>query len=92
MTGYRGLANLIAGVMQNEVQFSCGTVPIFYQSIVPNLIRPGVAVALWYMPATGPDGEQVRDARLEGIPTFIDVHERLKGTKPAGRALWMRSS
>ena len=84
VTGYRGLSNLIAGVMQNEVQFSCGTVPIYYQSIVPNLIRPGVAVALWYMPATEPDGEQVRDARLDGIPTFIDVHERLKGTKPAG--------
>lgn len=85
VTGYRGLSNLIAGIMQNEVQFSCGTVPIYYQSVVPNLIRPGVAVALWYIPATGPGGEQLRDARLEGIPTFNDVHARLKGAKPAGR-------
>ncbi len=85
VTGYRGVANLIAGIMQNEVQFSCGTIPIFYQSVVPNLIRPGLAATLWYIPATGPDGEQIRDARLEGIPTFNDVHERLKGTKPAGK-------
>ena len=85
VTGYRGLANLVAGIMQNEVQFSCGTILTFRQIVEPNLIGPGLAVALWYFPATGPDGRQVRDARLEGIPTFIDVHERLKGRKPEGR-------
>ena len=85
VTGYRGFANVVAGIMQNEVQYSCGTTPVFYQSVVPNLIRPGLAVALWYMPATLPDGAQVRDARLGEIPTFNDVYERLKGKKPAGR-------
>ena len=83
VTGYRGSSNLIAAIMQNEVQFSCGTLTIYHQNVVPNLIRPGLAVALWYMPATGTDGE-LRDARLDGIPTFIEVHERLQGAKPAG--------
>lgn len=85
VSGYRGMANVIAGIMQNEVQYSCGTILTFHQIIEPNLIRPGLATALWYLPTTDPDGRQVREARLEGIPTFIDVYERLKGSKPEGR-------
>ena len=84
VSGYRGIANVVAGVMQNEVQYSCGTIISYHQIIEPNLIRPGVATTLWYFPATDADGEQVRDARLEGIPTFIDVYQRLKGSKPQG--------
>ena len=84
VSGYRGTANLVAGIMQNEVQYSCGTILTFHQIIEPNLIRPGVAATLWYFPVTDADGEQVPDPRLAGIPTFIDVYESLKGSKPEG--------
>ena len=84
VSGYRGTANLVAGIMQNEVQYSCGTILTFHQIIEPNLIRPGVAATLWYFPVTDADGQQVPDPRLEGIPTFIDVYESLKGRKPEG--------
>ena len=84
VTGYRGIANIVVGIMQNEVQFSFGTILAFHQKFVPNLIRPGLAVTLWYFPATAPDGAQLRDVRLNGVPTFIDVYERLKGRKPSG--------
>ena len=85
VTGYRGFVNVVAAIMQDEVQFSCGSILSYRQIVEPNLIRPGLAVALWYFPVTGSDGEQMRDARLEGMPTFIDVYEELKGSKPSGR-------
>lgn len=84
VTGYKGLAKVVAGVMQNETQFSCGSVPGFRKNVEPNLIQPGHAIALWYYSAVGPDGKQVRNVHLKGIPTFIDTYEKLKGKKPAG--------
>ena len=84
VTGYKGLAKVVAGVMQNETQFSCGSVPGCRKNVEPNLIQPGHAIALWYYSAVDPDGKQVRNPHLKGIPTYIDVFEKLKGEKPSG--------
>ncbi|MDE0059791.1 MAG: hypothetical protein OXI22_07725 [Defluviicoccus sp.] len=84
VTGYKGLAKVVAGVMQNETQFSCGSVPGFRKNVEPNLIQPGHAIALWYYSAVGPDGKEVRNPHLKGIPTYLDVYQELKGKKPSG--------
>ncbi len=84
VTGYKGLAKVVAGVMQNETQFSCGSVPGFRKNVEPNLIQPGHAISLWYYSAVGPDGKEVRNPHLKGIPTYLDVYQRLKGKKPSG--------
>ena len=85
VTGYRGFVYVVTAIMQDEVQFSCCSILSYRQIVEPNLIRSGLAVPLWYFALTGSDGEQIRDARLEGVPTFIDIYERLKGSKPSGR-------
>ena len=85
VTGYKGFANVVAGVLQNEVQFFCASTVGFRQNADPVLIKPGHAVPLWYFSAVGSEGEPVRDPSLEGIPTFIDVYARLKGGQPSGR-------
>ena len=85
VTGYKGFANVVAAVMQDEVQFSCASAVGFRQNVEPVLTNPGLALPLWYFSAVGSDGEQIRDPSLEGIPTFIDVHSRLKGRQPSGR-------
>ena len=84
VTGYKGLAKVVAGVMQNETQFSCGSVPGFRKNVEPNLIDPGHAIALWYYSAVDPKGMEVRNPHLKGIPTYLDVYEKLKGKKPSG--------
>ena len=84
VSGYRGFANIVAGIMQNEVQFSCGSIVAFRQNVEPNLTGPGHALPLWYFAVVNAEGEQIRDPSLEGIPTFIDVYSRLKGEKPSG--------
>ncbi len=84
VTGYRGLAKVVASVMQNETQFSCGSVPGFRKNVEPNLIEPGHAIALWYYSAVDASGMAVRNPHLKGVPTFIDVYKRLKGKAPSG--------
>ena len=84
VTGYRGASKVVAAIMQNEAQYSCISTLGFRKLVEPNLIEPGHGIALWYNAVVGPDGKQARDTRVEGLPTFIDVHERLKGRKPSG--------
>ena len=84
VTGYRSSAKVLAALLQNEVSYSCGSVTLYRKSFEPNLIEPGLATPLWYYSLVDAEGNPVRDPRLEGIPTFIDVHERLKGERPSG--------
>ena len=84
VTGYRGLAAAAIAVMQNEVQFSCGSVTFLRRNIGPNLIEPGLAIPLWYYSVADGDGNEVRDEQLGEIPTFLDVHRRMMGDEPSG--------
>lgn len=84
VTGYRGMANILAGIMQNEVQYTCTSLPVFYQSVEPNLIRTGDVVPLWYYSAIGLDGAQVNESVLEGIPAFVEVYQSIHGHRPSG--------
>ena len=84
VTGYVSSAKVLAALLQNEVSYSCGSVTLYRSSFEPNLIEPGLAVPLWYFSLVDEEGNAVRDPRLGNIPTFIDVHERLKGEKPSG--------
>jgi len=84
VTGYRGLAKVSAGVLQNETQYSCGSVPNYRSMVEPNLINPGHAITMWYYSPVDPSGNEVKFADLAGIPTFLDVYKQLKGGAPSG--------
>ncbi len=84
VTGYRGLAKVSAGVLQNETQYSCGSVPNYRSMVEPNLINPGLAITMWYYSPTDAQGNEVRFADLAGIPTFLDVYKKLRGGTPSG--------
>ena len=82
--GYRSTAKVSAALLQNEAQFSCASILGFRSTFEPNLVKPDLGIPLWYFSAVDSDGNQVRDSRLEDVPTFIDVYERLKGERPSG--------
>jgi len=79
VTGYRGLAKVSAGVLQNETQYSCGSVPNYRSMVEPNLIKPGQAINMWYYAPLDERGNEVKYADLAGIPTFLDVYRKVKG-------------
>lgn len=82
--GYRSSSKVNAAILQNEAQFSCASILGIRSTFGPSLIEPGLGIALWYFSAVDSDGNQVRDPRLEDIPTFVDVFERLNGERPSG--------
>ena len=84
VSGYRSSAKVLAALLQNEVQYSCGSMTSIRSAFGPNLIDPGQATVLWYYSLMDADGNPVKDPSLEGIPTFFEVYERLKGKKPSG--------
>lgn len=84
VTGYRGLAKVSAGVMQNETQYSCGSVPNYRSMVEPNLIKPGTAIPMWYYAPADAAGNDVKFADLAGIPTFVEIYKKLKGGSPSG--------
>lgn len=84
VTGYRGLSKVAASVLQNETQYSCGSVPNYRGMVEPNLINTGKALTMWYYAPIGPDGKEVKFADLSGIPTFLDVYKKLRGGTPSG--------
>ncbi|MEE2970826.1 MAG: tripartite tricarboxylate transporter substrate-binding protein [Pseudomonadota bacterium] len=84
VTGYRGLAKVTAGVLQNETQYSCGSVPNYRSMVEPNLIKTGKAITLFYYSPTDPNGNEIKFADLKGIPTFLDVYKQLRGGAPSG--------
>ncbi len=84
VSGYRSSAKVLAALLQNEVQYSCASMTAVRSSFGPNLIDPGLATVLWYYSLMDADGNPVKDPALEGIPTFFDVYQKLKGKKPSG--------
>lgn len=86
VTGYRGLAKVTAGVMQNETQYSCGSVPNFRGMVEPNLIKSGQAMTTYYYSPVDAKGMETKFPDLAGIPTFLDVYKQLNGGKmPSGQ-------
>ena len=73
-----------AGVLQDETQYSCGSVPNYRSMVEPNLIKAGHAITMWYYAPTDPSGKEVKFADLAGIPTFTESYRKLRGGDPSG--------
>lgn len=88
VTGYRGLAKVSAGVLQNETQYSCGSVPNYRSMVQPNLIDSGQAINMWYYAPIDAGGNEIKYADLAGIPTFLEVYRKVKGGGTPSGMMW----
>ena len=84
VSGYRSSAKVLAALLQNEVQYSCASMTAVNSSFGPNLIDKGQAIVLWYYSLMDADGNPIKHPAFEGIPTFFDIYQKLKGKKPSG--------
>ncbi|MCY3727195.1 MAG: hypothetical protein OXF95_11220 [Rhodobacteraceae bacterium] len=82
--GYVSASKVNAAMLQDEAQFSCGSILAIRNLFGPNLIEPGLAIPLWYYAVVDSDGNDVKDDRLAGIPTFSEVFEKFNGEPPSG--------
>jgi len=87
VTGFPGTAQINKAMLQNEVNFTGSSLPGYHTQVIPQIINPGVGMALFQFPAIGPDGKPVGDPALEraGIATFDKVYAQAFGQPPTSR-------
>jgi tripartite-type tricarboxylate transporter receptor subunit TctC len=85
VTGFPGTAQINKAMLQNEVNFTGSSLPGYHTQVIPQIINPGVGMAVFQFPAIGPDGNPVGDPTLEraGIQTFDKVYAQAFGHPPA---------
>lgn len=86
VTGYQSAAIVNQSMEQGEVNFTTSSAPGFYGQVVPNLIKPGIAMPMWVYGVSTPDGKNVGSPEHErqGIRTFVDVYTEAHGKPPSG--------
>ncbi len=84
VTGFRSVGAVNQAMLQGEINFMLSTLPGYQTQVIPNLIKPGVAIPMWQVGAVGPDGKMIGSPELEkaGIPYFEDVYKQAYGKMP----------
>ena len=87
ITGFPGTADVNKALLQGEINFANSALPGYMRQTLPQVIRTGVGMPLYYFPVTGADGKLGKVGSVErmGIPSFSEVYQRVKGVPPSGR-------
>ena len=87
VSGFRSANDGNKALMQKEVNFNTSSMPGYQSQVVPNIIKPGLAIPLWYMPIAKTDGSYVKSALMEsqGVHAFSEVYKEAFGKLPTGK-------
>ena len=88
VTGYRSNTNVRLALQNGEVNFLSESPPGYLTAIVPELVKTGEAIPVFYDPTWNGEtlGISKQVAGLS-IPPFQALYEQIKGAPPSGR-LW----
>ena len=87
VTGFPGTNQVNKAMLQNEVNFTGSSLPGYTTQVIPQIIKPGVGVVLFYHPVMGPDGRAQGNPSLDkqGMITFYEFLKQAYGGKePSG--------
>jgi tripartite-type tricarboxylate transporter receptor subunit TctC len=86
VSGFRSANDGNKALMQKEVNFNTSSMPGYQSQVVPNIIKTGIAIPLWYMPIAKTDGTYVKSALMEsqGVHAFSEVYREAFGKLPSG--------
>jgi tripartite-type tricarboxylate transporter receptor subunit TctC len=86
VTGFPGTAQVNKAMLQNEVNFTGSSLPGYQTQVLPQIIKPGIGIALFHYPVMGTDGKPMGNPALEsrGIPTFDEFYREAFGKEPRG--------
>jgi len=87
VSGFRSANDGNKALMQKEVNFNTSSMPGYQSQVVPNIIKPGLAIPLWYMPVAKVDGSYVKSEIMEsqGVHAFSEVYKEAFGKLPTGK-------
>lgn len=75
VTGFRNASGMHRAELQNEVQMGFDSTVGYRQSVVPTLIKPGIAIPLWHTGIPTENGGLAPSPSFPDIPTFLDVYK-----------------
>ncbi len=85
VTGYKGTAERRLAVQRSEINYTSETLSGYATGLVP-LVRDGTAVPLYQEGVLGPEGDIVRDRRLD-LPAFNEFFRKATGRDSSGPLL-----
>jgi tripartite-type tricarboxylate transporter receptor subunit TctC len=87
VAGYQSSAQARHALERGEIQFYSEAPGTYISQVVPNLVKSGVVLPLYYDPRY--DGEQFSAPRAVAdvdIMSFPDLYKKIKGEMPSGQA------
>jgi tripartite-type tricarboxylate transporter receptor subunit TctC len=86
VTGFSGTADLNKAMMQNEINYITSAMPAFQRLAMPQLIKTGIAIPVFYYPVANPDGTPGEIPAFErlGVSSFHKVYQQTFGKPPSG--------
>jgi len=86
VTGFSGTADLNKAMMQNEINYITSALPAFQRLGIPQLIKTGIAIPVFYYPVAKPSGEPGEIPAFErlGVSSFHKVYQQAYGKPPSG--------
>ena len=87
VTGHRGLSRASQSVRRGEMQASALALSAYNRSVVPNMVKPGLVVPLFYWSLEDANGNPQKNPLISGIPTFREFYEQVHG-KPLSGDTW----
>jgi len=87
ITGFKGNAPARQAVQQNEIQYYSETLPAYRSVVAPTMVETGMVIPV-FSHEIWVDGKPVSSPDVpEGIPTFYELYEKVKGEQPHGQLL-----
>jgi tripartite-type tricarboxylate transporter receptor subunit TctC len=88
VTGYRSSPPARLALQRGEINMFSESPPSYRAIVEPQLVKPGLAIPVWWDEVDTGD-PPAPQKQMEGlsIPSFPQLHKKLKGTLPSGK-LW----
>jgi len=86
VTGFRSSNDVNHSILQKETNFSTSSMPSFEGQVMPNMVKQGIVIPVWYYEMSGPNGTFRTSPVLteQKVPTFADVYKQVYGKYPSG--------
>src|SRR5262245_59969493 len=88
VTGYRSSPPARLALQRGEIHMFSESPPSYRTGVMPQVIEPGIAIAVWWDEIVDPAPEITRK-QMEGldVPSFLQLYKSIKGTTPSGE-IW----
>ena len=93
ITGYRSSANARLALQRGEINYHSESPPAYRSVVEPSMTQKGLVIPVYYDTIEGPARDAAR-RMVEGLPvlSFPELYQKIKETKPSGKAWDMYSA